>query len=42
VDLAVEVDTCINIIWDRTSGVSPRIEEGFECGWKVGLMDVMC
>jgi hypothetical protein len=42
VDLAAEVDTRINVVWDGTGGVLPRVEKQLECGWKVGLLDVTC
>ena len=41
-DLATELDASINVIWNKTVGMSPRVEEGLELGWKVGLIDVLC
>ena len=38
-DLAAEVDTSIDIIWDGTSGMSLRVEKEFELRWEVRLVD---
>jgi hypothetical protein len=41
VDLAIEIDMILDIIWDGTSRVPCRVEEGFELKWEVRFIDVL-